>query len=168
MRVYRAQPFLFPLSGVCENTPCFLRADCCGTLKRGVVNSSNRITSRPVGPCVAMSRLVTILVGFLLQVIKRAVFSSNLVGIYVHTPHLIRVKNNSLVHRGKAFPAAGDITDAKTFFLSLLFASRAQLSLTSLLWIFGLLPERLFSFPFSHGPWPDVKLICSQLNMATT
>lgn len=62
-RDYKAQPFLFPLSGVCKNTACFLRADCCGTLKCTAVNSSYRITSRPVKLCVALSRLVTILVG---------------------------------------------------------------------------------------------------------
>lgn len=58
---YKAQPFLFPLSGVCKNTPCFLRADCCGTLKRTVVNSFYRITSCPVTLRVALSCLVTIL-----------------------------------------------------------------------------------------------------------
>lgn len=60
--ITKTQPFLFPLSGVCKNTPRFLGADCCGTLKWTVVNSFYRITSRPVKLCVALSRLVTILV----------------------------------------------------------------------------------------------------------
>lgn len=58
---YKAQPFLFPLSGVCKNTPCFLGADCRGALKRTVVNSFYRTTSCPDTLRVALSRLVTIL-----------------------------------------------------------------------------------------------------------
>lgn len=62
-RDYKSQPFLLPLSGVCENTPCFLGADCCGTLKCAAVNSFYRITSRPVKLCVALcTALVPVLV----------------------------------------------------------------------------------------------------------
>lgn len=101
-RDYKAQPFLFPLSGVCKNTPCFLRADCCGSLKCAAVNGFYRITSRPVKLCVALSRLVTTLVGVPAATDKACCLfpylarSGNLCTTFDRP---FRAKNNSHAHR---------------------------------------------------------------------
>lgn len=137
-----AQPFLLPLSGVCENTPCFLGADCCGTLKRAVVNSFYRITSRPVKLCVALSRPVTILVGVpAAKVIKCAVVSLTLPVLGIYVPPSDRpfgAKNISHAHRaGKC---------AKHF---LLLETSASQSLSR---FFPSFSPRPFYSPFSSLP----------------
>ena len=95
----------FPVTsqGVCENTPCFLGADCRGTSECAVVNSFYRITSRAVKPMrciVAPGHHIGW--GFLLHVIKCVVVSLTLTVLGIYVPRPIGpfwAKNISHAHR---------------------------------------------------------------------